>query len=855
MSNNTNNRSRSSSLPPLRQIPVRAPALPQTSSPIMEQVGEPDLNSRMSAMETMLQTIISALPIQGNANVTTTTTPLSEPVSDLAAPTITQPSIANDIDRREVNKKHFTTTSTSVMAVFKENKINSTCRDSFARISMIRGALSTANLRNMLDGYRKMPIVTTNNIYGYSERRTVIGIETDFITGSNRSVDIRLEEDDVYYYEHDKGRLFMAVTEMFHDDLRYLVPQEIENCDGVAIYVKIMEHLNGQRERDVDAAKEALNKYKMNESITFKQEKAKFEEIFKTLEYAQRSKMKDSEKIQFLTSRLVNDKRVGLRDVIIQARLGFLSYDQTVENLIRLNTEMSDTNQTVKMAGMYSPKSNKQTTNSNDISKIKYCYNFNESGECRFGASCIYSHDKDPNHVTREPRPKKTEIKPSHPNQVGKDHRTPNGGEKFHGGYKSKSNKVKFKKTSSSEDNTCLKSMTVNNESILDHPHSSFEPFKSWSNVDQKPMIKTCQSQNIITMKMMQENQSFLSEQDSHFPDDQNDPEVHVERTSDFANRFQTIQPIHELQLQHCRRSNGNPMGSLQAVHEMETLHQMLFFHRNFVHFKYPSNVEYEAPIEQGGLISKFTGFKWNPRSSTSGTIVEEIRNPTGSVMELIYRVNEKFMGATLVHATPIIPVSVHHAGNFNIAQYSTFRKMGSKEGKPGYYKSSMTDLNGYISILAKIKSESDNPNLETGDIYIGESTCQLMIWCVVYDFMSFCTYLYGSNYETSEQSIQDSRNELSSEIEQHRHREFEYRGLKNVFLSIAKCANGILENTFIPKMINNPDIDSENENDLNSDHSDTESEDSNTKSENKVTDHPAHKRHCNRMSTFGQHK
>ena len=166
-----------------------------------------------------------------------------------------------------------------------------------------------------------------------------------------------------------------------------------------------------------------------------------------------------------------------------------------------------------------------------------------------------------------------------------------------------------------------------------------------------------------------------------------------------------------------------------------------------------------------------------------------------------------------------------------------------------------MTDLNGYLSILAKIKSESDNPNLETGDIYIGESTCQLMIWCVVYDFMSFCTYLYGSNYETSEQSIQDSRNELSSEIEQHRHTEFEYRGLKNVFLSIAKCANGILENTFIPKMINNPDIDSENENDLNSDHSDTESEDSNTKSENKVTDPPAHKRHCNRMSTFGQHK
>ena len=111
---------------------------------------------------------------------------------------------------------------------------------------------------------------------------------------------IMLEVDDAYYYEYDKGRLFMAVTEIFHTDLRYLVPQEIENCDGVGMYVKIIEHSNGQRGRDVDIATAASNNYKMNDQITFKQERAKFEDVFKTLEYAQRSKLKDSQKIQFL---------------------------------------------------------------------------------------------------------------------------------------------------------------------------------------------------------------------------------------------------------------------------------------------------------------------------------------------------------------------------------------------------------------------------------------------------------------------------------------------------------------------------------------------------------------------------
>ena len=283
MSNNTNNsRSRSYSIPSLRKIPVRASTLPSSPSSIMERDGEMNNNelvNRISVLENLIQSIISVLPIQGEATITSATssssTSLPVPVADTAEPTI---------DKREVNKKHFTTTSTSVMAVFKDNKINSTCRDSFARISMIRGALSTANLRNMLDGYRTLPIVTEENIYGYTERRSIIGSETDFITGIIRPIRIMLEEDDIYYFEHDKGRLFMAVIEMFHHDLRYLVPQEIENCDGGGMYVKIMEHLNGQRGRDVDAAKEAINNYRMNESITFKQEKTKFEDIFKTLE-------------------------------------------------------------------------------------------------------------------------------------------------------------------------------------------------------------------------------------------------------------------------------------------------------------------------------------------------------------------------------------------------------------------------------------------------------------------------------------------------------------------------------------------------------------------------------------------
>ena len=70
----------------------------------------------------------------------------------------------------------------------------------------------------------------------------------------------------------------------------------------------------------------------------------------------------------------------------------------------------------------------------------------------------------------------------------------------------------------------------------------------------------------------MRTNQLGSSEYEDHFLHDQNDTEVPVHRTSGFDNRFETIQAIQELQMEHSRRSNGNSTLNLQEVHKMDTL-------------------------------------------------------------------------------------------------------------------------------------------------------------------------------------------------------------------------------------------------------------------------------------------
>ena len=286
---NSRLRMRASSLPPLRPTQARTSVLPLASSPIMEQASEANnntnsiVNDRISVLEGLIQTLISILPIEGNVNDSASTT-LKEPAAVLTAPTVA----LTAIEPRYVSRRNYNTTSKSVIDTFLANTITIECKDSFVRISMVRGALSTAGLKTMLDGHRTQPISTPLNVNGYRERSVVSKILIDDITGESRTISVLLEEDDMYCYEYDRGRLFQAILEIFHKTLLYLVPTEIEESDGVAVYNKIMEHLNGQRGRDADVAREAFHDYRMNETLTFKQERSKFEEVFKTLEYAQR---------------------------------------------------------------------------------------------------------------------------------------------------------------------------------------------------------------------------------------------------------------------------------------------------------------------------------------------------------------------------------------------------------------------------------------------------------------------------------------------------------------------------------------------------------------------------------------
>ena len=116
--------------------------------------------SRIKGLENMMEKLISETitinriigelaikpksPEEVNENLTAEPQPLSENVV---------------IEKRQVSKKEYAVTSTSVRACFATNRITNVTTNS---MDVIRASLGTTGLESILDGHRTEPVVTSS---------------------------------------------------------------------------------------------------------------------------------------------------------------------------------------------------------------------------------------------------------------------------------------------------------------------------------------------------------------------------------------------------------------------------------------------------------------------------------------------------------------------------------------------------------------------------------------------------------------------------------------------------------------------------------------------------------------------
>ena len=89
-------------------------------------------------MTLLVDTLVQSFIIEIDSTTSATSS------SNTTFPEFAAETVAPTIEKRYLLKKNYTQTSQSVKDTFQANKIDMNCKDSFVRISMIRGALTTA---------------------------------------------------------------------------------------------------------------------------------------------------------------------------------------------------------------------------------------------------------------------------------------------------------------------------------------------------------------------------------------------------------------------------------------------------------------------------------------------------------------------------------------------------------------------------------------------------------------------------------------------------------------------------------------------------------------------------------------
>jgi hypothetical protein len=310
---------------------------------------------------------------------------------------------------------------------------------------MIRGALTTAGLKYLLDGHRKKPILSATNKFGYTERNIISVQSLDEKTGTMVMKDIMIDEDDCFCYDYDCGRLYSAIIEIFDDTLHYLVPEEIESGDGQEIYRKIMLHLNGQRAKDAENAREVFNNYKMSDS-----------------EIAE------------------GDQTV---------KMAAISYPKSNSNS---NSQYTSTSAPTVKSPKYCFLWNETgTCRFNESCRYEHIRDPNHATVARERNQQRENDNNKSNNTT-------TSSQPITKNNRSQSDNT--NSSKFKSNYKGKNPRSQMKVVNSRDENVAIKIMNTNSESEISS--STFDPlFSSWGNVSEQPYTPDVQSADSIKLE------------------------------------------------------------------------------------------------------------------------------------------------------------------------------------------------------------------------------------------------------------------------------------------------------------------------------------------------------------------
>ena len=217
-------------------------------------------------------------------------------------------------DRRVPVSKYFSivTTSSEIAKKF----IVSHKDKNFENLEMLDKALRASDLLSLVDGSRKRPTPTADNMTGYLADALIMTVDAGGLPSY-----IVAAADDCYKYYKESIVAFTFMMSMVHKDMHHLLLDLIRKEDPVQIYRAIQEHFKGGKSHHVEAARKKLNDHRLGQDI--ERDLSTLLELFSSLEEAQGMVMPESQKFGILRVLMAQEERVHDRNIV-----GIASYNK-----------------------------------------------------------------------------------------------------------------------------------------------------------------------------------------------------------------------------------------------------------------------------------------------------------------------------------------------------------------------------------------------------------------------------------------------------------------------------------------------------------------------------------------------
>ena len=203
---------------------------------------------------------------------------------------------------KQVPHSEYQQTTTAQSKSFSDLKFGNNVTTNRETLKSVKILLAETGLHSLVDGSRRKPIHSTDNVFGYTpDSVRKIGFEITLVP-----------KDDLFKYAHDCKRLFSIMNQITARDLHYLVNQSLIDRDGVAWFTAIVEHVHGTTNADIRKAKHALENLKIYDTKTVKENIALLQESFLHLNNAQSVPLTEDEKTYYLHEKFCLDGRISV---------------------------------------------------------------------------------------------------------------------------------------------------------------------------------------------------------------------------------------------------------------------------------------------------------------------------------------------------------------------------------------------------------------------------------------------------------------------------------------------------------------------------------------------------------------